>query len=360
MHVLWLIRDDLFQRPGGDTTQIVETSNALRCAGVRVDLSGQLGPKLNGYDLVHLFHLDRLWENIPHCRRIRQYGCPAVLSPIWWPVDHFDTCGRVGLTGLLARRLGSRQFQNIRLGQRSAWLWLKHLASDQAATMITASTFATRYLLDTVRVLLPNSRAEQQAIELRFAVQVPAVVVPNGADADFFRPPPQPTHRNGVLCVARIEPRKNQLQLIRALKPMGLDLTLAGRTCHRKYLRHCRREAGSQVRFAGHCNRHEVRALYQRARVHVCPSWYETPGLVNLEAALCGCAVVATPDGSTREYLGQDVIWCRPDDRASIRLAVDTALRRADSGRLLDRIRLRYSWAEAARCTMAAYQQATR
>ena len=70
----------------------------------------------------------------------------------------------------------------------------------------------------------------------------------------------------------------------------------------------------------------ELRQLYRAASVHACVSWYETPGLVSLEAALSGCKLVVTPGGSTREYFGEDAFYCRPDDAASIRAAVVQAL----------------------------------
>ena len=49
------------------------------------------------------------------------------------------------------------------------------------------------------------------------------------------------------------------------------------------------------------------------ARVFALPSWFETPGLAALEAALAGCAVVITPFGSPREYFGDLVEYARPD-----------------------------------------------
>ena len=53
-------------------------------------------------------------------------------------------------------------------------------------------------------------------------------------------------------------------------------------------------------------------SAYAAARVFALPSWFETPGLAALEAALAGCAVVITPFGSTREYFGELVEYARP------------------------------------------------
>src|SRR6185437_7691066 len=66
-------------------------------------------------------------------------------------------------------------------------------------------------------------------------------------------------------------------------------------------------------------------SAYAAARVFALPSWFETPGLAALEAALAGCAVVVTPNGCTREYFGPRVEYARPDRPAAIRAALARA-----------------------------------
>ncbi|MGC4059024.1 MAG: hypothetical protein QM743_13050 [Chitinophagaceae bacterium] len=54
-----------------------------------------------------------------------------------------------------------------------------------------------------------------------------------------------------VMCVARIEGRKNQLNVIRALKGTDFQLYIVGKAApnHQKYLEQCRQEAGPNVHF---------------------------------------------------------------------------------------------------------------
>jgi glycosyltransferase involved in cell wall biosynthesis len=145
----------------------------------------------------------------------------------------------------------------------------------------------------------------------------------------------------GVLCVGRIEPRKNQLRLIEALRGTGVSLTLIGAAgrFNRAYERRCRRGADANVQFAGPQAPSELRRFYHAAHAHACVSWYETPGLASLEAALCGCALVLTPGGCTREYFGADAEYAQVDDPASICRAVEQALARGSSAGLADRVR---------------------
>lgn len=359
MRVLWLVRENLERHPGGDTVQIVETARALRAMGVQVDFSAEPRANLAGYDAVHLFHLDRLWENEAHARRIRTVGIPAVLSPIYWPAEEFDRGGRTGLQGLMARALGSEAYRTLRLFQR----WALQRALDPRPSRWTRPPGRFRRsveaLLGAVRVLLPNSRAEAEHIRAYSGIESRFVVVPNAARADIYRPPgrPWPEGRSGVLCVGRIEPRKNQLMLIRALRGTGAPLTLVGRAGRfsERYYRQCASEAGDDVRFLDFRSPAELSDLYGRALVHACVSWYETPGLVNLEAALCGCAVVATPGGCTREYLAEGACYCVPGSAASIRQAIEAALKCGPSAALAGRVAREFTWEEAAKRTLEGY-----
>ena len=163
-----------------------------------------------------------------------------------------------------------------------------------------------------------------------------------------------------MLCVGRIEPRKNQLALIRAVQGSDIQLTLVGQPGRysRSYDRNCRTEAGANVRFVGQAGPAELRSCYTQSLVHVCPSWYETPGLVNLEAAVCGCAIVATEGGCTREYLGDHAYYCRPDDPASIRQAINEAMSGGPHEALAAKVVREYTWTAAAAKTCEAYQLA--
>ena len=251
MKALWLVRPDLDASPGGDTTQIHETARALGARGVSVELSSVPRPSLDGHDIVHLFHLDRLWENLPHARRIAREQRPAVLSTIWWPTTEFDLAGRRGLQGLAARRLGS-SYAGFKVWQRSLLRFVRQgLRPSQRP--IARFDRAAQELLDAVRVLLPNSASEAREIMTRFGERTPVVVVPNAADIEFWTPAVEPLERSGIVCVGRIEPRKNQLALIEAVRELDVDLTLIGRAggYARRYEAQCRSAASARVRFAG-------------------------------------------------------------------------------------------------------------
>lgn len=359
MRVLLLVRKDMGSEVGGDTTQVSQTAQALRSLGVKVEIDDSALPSLRDYDVVHLFHLDRPWENLVHVRRAKASARAVVLSPIYWPTDEFNRRGRRGLQRLIARHLGPSHYENLRLAYTS---YFSSTGGNSARVLYNVDK-ARREMLASVGVLLPNSRAEASALREQFGCKTSQVVVPNAVDDSRYAAEPKEESsagRAGVLCVGRIEPRKNQLGLIQALEGSGIPLTIVGESGaqNRRYEKLCRRAAGPDVQFLGRRDSHALAGLYRRARVHCCPSWYETPGLASLEAALSGCSLVVTSRGSTEEYFDDDVSYCDPGDAASIRWAILNAIEMEPSPDLIDRIRKSYSWTNAARRTIEGYELA--
>jgi hypothetical protein len=212
-------------------------------------------------------------------------------------------------------------------------------------------------------VLLPNSEGERDLLVRNFGVSPEkCVVVCNAVDDTFFDADPGDFVReyglsDFVLCVGRIELRKNQHSLLAALKDRDLPVVLIGPAFDRQYMEICRANASDKVRFIEHIPHDRLPSAYAAARVHVLPSWYDTPGLVSLEAAAAGCNIVSTDRGCTREYF-KDMAWyCDPSDVNSIREAVLAAWNAPNSERLRQFVRENYTWQRAAEQTLQGYQQ---
>jgi glycosyltransferase involved in cell wall biosynthesis len=164
--------------------------------------------------------------------------------------------------------------------------------------------------------------------------------------------------------VGRIEPRKNTLALIRAIRPLGLPLVVIGEAhpAFPRYAQDCRRAGRDQVVWLGKVDHHDplLASAYAAARVFALPSWFETPGLAALEAALAGSAVVITPYGSTWEYFGDLVEYARPNHEGTIRRAVAKCWEKGADPRLSRRIATHYLWPKVAQITAEAYDQVAR
>lgn len=174
-----------------------------------------------------------------------------------------------------------------------------------------------------------------------------------GTDAEL--PAGSARERSGVLCVAHLDPRKNQLALIKALENTGLHLSLIGTDkVFPQYARTCRDAAGATVEFAGYVPQDELPELYRGTRVHALPSFFELPGLTTLDATGYGAAVVATTAGTVVDYLGKDAHYCTPDI-SSIRAAVLRAYEKGAASGAATRIASTFTWRRTAELCLGAY-----
>jgi glycosyltransferase involved in cell wall biosynthesis len=161
------------------------------------------------------------------------------------------------------------------------------------------------------------------------------------------------------LSIGRIEPRKNTLELIRAARRLELPLVIVGEAPpgFEPYEATCRQAAGPETLWLGRLDHHDplLASAYAAARVFALPSWFETPGLSALEAALAGCAVVITPYGSTRDYFGKHVLYARPHRGDEICRALSRAWEDGPDPELAGWVGARYLWARVARMIAGAY-----
>lgn len=333
--------------PGGHAVQAAKTASALRELGVDVTVADHREVRLRDFDVVHAFGLPR-----QALREAREGGAVIVLSPIHCAVRYLQ--GREGPRSLPARV--GRALQTARVAAS-----VVRRGPYTVADRLTERLHSRALDYEIADLLLPNSQLEAQQIRDDFGTTTAMHVVPNAVDPRVFTLPSAPeARREGILYVGRLEPHKNQLGLIQALRGSGHTLTIAGpeHPHHHDYAAACRRAAGSDVHFHPGGEQSELVELYQRSRLHVLPSWYETTGLVSLEAALCGAAVVTTDRGYAREYFQDLVEYCDPGRPASIRSAVERGLDRADDGRLRQRVLGNYTWEQTAKQTLQGYQLA--
>ncbi len=349
LKVLMIARPDLLSYPGGDTTQILQTASALRQLEVAVDVN-PTSIVYEDYDLMHFFNIIDPEDILGHIKRT---GLPFVLSTVYCLYDEYDRRYRKDILGLLARWLPRNSIEYVKtvgkyllLGEKVSsrdFFWRGHAGS-------------IRHILRKASFLLPNSESEYRRLKTDFGIEQEYMVVPNGVALNRFRPASN-GKRDLVLCVARIEGRKNQLNLIRAVNDTPLKLYLVGRPANnqRSYYRKCREIAGPNVHFTGYVSDEELRELYQRSKVHVLPSWFETTGLSSLESARMGCNVVVTDRGDAPEYFKKDAWYCNPADPTSIQLAINKAFEAPWNPSLAQQIEERYNWQNAAQTTLSAY-----
>jgi len=354
MRVAFITRSTLYKVPGGDTEQIIQTARCLKNLGVRADIH-LTNEQINydHYDLLHFSNIIRPSDILYHTYKSNK---PFVISPNFVDYSEYDKEQRKGISGFIFH-LFSSDF-NEYLKTISRWLLGTDVLKSKSY-LRKGHKRSVREILKRTALLLPTSKAEFLNLKEKYSVERPYSIVPNGVDAGIFIPNGATRNNHLVLCAARIEGIKNQLNLIRALNNSEFTLMIVGEPApnQKKYFQRCRSIAGVNIIFAGKLSHEELAKLYKKAKVHVLPSWFETCGLSTLEAAAMGCNLVITDKGYTREYFGDEAFYCDPSDPKSIldavRKAADTGAQKSLQEKILDR----YTWRKAAEATLEAYKK---
>jgi len=328
--------------PGGGEVQMLALCRALESAGVGARLWRPWEDRLKGVDCLHLFGSSP--EHLPVVEAAHRHGVPVVLSTIAW----FDLASYWRQPRPLVRRVAACAGFLARAGCPRLPSW-------------------RRRLYHAVDLLMPNSNAEADQLVRHFQTPTERIhVVPNGADERLAGADPEPFvghvgTRDFLLSAGRIEPRKNQLGLLRAMQGTKTPIVVLGDPVpgYESYARKCRHAAGSEVRFVARLDHDDplLASAYAACGCLVLASWYETPGLVALEAGMSGAPLVLPEGGSAREYFGDEAGYVRPNDLAGIRREVLRAFCRGRCPNLARHVRDNFSWAAAARATLAGYRK---
>lgn len=355
MKVLFIARASLYRNRGGDTIQLNKTAEWLGKLGVAAEIRlADEDIDYTGCDLIHFFNLMRPADILRHARTS---GKPYVISPLFVDYSEADRRTRKGWARLLTRVVSPDRIEYLKVIARRILNGERIVSPDY---LWYGQRDSVRRILRDAAMLLPNSKNEYLRLRRQFGIDCPYRVIPNAIDPELFSPEEPDTGREKdlILCAARIEGIKNQLNLIRAVNGSPFRLILIGAPAmnQRAYFDECRKAAGPAVTFLDAVPQEDLAAYYRRAQVHALPSWFETTGLSSLEAAAMGSALVITDRGDTREYFGDQAFYCDPASPASILEALIKAAKAGPAEALRAKILHQYTWHRTARETLAAYK----
>lgn len=171
-----------------------------------------------------------------------------------------------------------------------------------------------------------------------------------------------------AVCVGTVQPRKNQLLVVRALAqlPQSVHLLIVGRM-DGPYGDSVRREIGrlglsGRVKHLQGIPSADLPAIYADAAVSVYPSRYEGFGLPVVESLTVGTPVVAATGSCLEEAGGDGAVYVDPDDVAALAAAmehiIDDGIYRDKLSRYGRRHVRKFSADTFAKATMASYRKA--
>jgi len=243
----------------------------------------------------------------------------------------------------------------------TSWRWLYRLGVRAAArrahvvvtpSRSTANDVKQRYGIDPARVCVTPLAASLRTT----TVDIAATLDPLGIVPPF------------ILCPATLEPRKNQVRLIRAYRQVAADVPHAlvlsgpdGWGTDDVDTELARSGPGRVIR-TGSVTEGQMDALLRASDLVAYPSLYEGFGLPVVESMARGVPVLASTTPAVAETAGDAALLVDPEDVAAIaeglvRALADRSLRDDLVAKGTARAAL-FSWEATARATLNAYRDA--
>jgi glycosyltransferase involved in cell wall biosynthesis len=295
----------LFQNQGGLQVQVLETVAALQRLGVDAQIIDPSREKLEDFELVHIF--SAINGNHRIAEQAKAIGRPVVTSPLIRP--HWTrTLGRKAR--LLESLVGRLTHWEVKTEYRHIRSCLENSDRLVALGSIEGNCIVEAFGISPARIdIIPNGIPE------RFFTANSRLFQSSTGIAPGF-----------VLCVASINPHKNQAGLVDAVKDLGIQVVLIGPCLetNRPYLE--RMTAQSNVKYLGSLAYDDplLASAYASAGLFCLPSQSEVMPLSVMESLAAGTPVVMTRhhcmDLSNFKNVIKEV---SPLDRAAIRASVE-------------------------------------
>jgi glycosyltransferase involved in cell wall biosynthesis len=272
---------------GGDVIAANDYGAALRVHGAEVDVrpADAVGD-MSGFDWLHIWSANAPQWSHPVALAAKRHGIKVAMTPNWWSRKK-----RLDYYGYLERDI------------------VPGYTNSVAQTLNLADLLLVCTMSEAVECwkLVPYRRI--------FLFQHGCTM----PDAQIQEP------EDYVLCLARLEQHKNQVNLAMACKHLGYRLLLFGSVADESV----RQQAVALgAEYAGVGDHDQAMDLLGRARVHALPSFSETPGMSNMEAALLHVPAVMGNIGAEPEFFGYGGIYADPTDWRHIAAGVDIAWKR--------------------------------
>ena len=364
MKVLFCVRHNFYDSPGGAQIQILKTIDYLKERGVECQLTvTTVGIDFNQFDIVHLSDLTWVYDNLNFLKELKRqkFKGKKYLSTIYWPFDEYASIGSPLIQRLFFKFFGINGFE-------FAKALAKYFVSKEKVFLngVKCGFIQNqRTIVKEMDWLLPNSYLEMEALNTRLNLdQKNFSIVNNAIDTKVFDQVIANSNlaRNEKLItfVARIDPRKNQMAFLQAMMDTDFPIRFIGNAGPNSqgYLENLKKLAlrRGNVEFISQIPQQEVFKHLLESKVNVLTSWIETPGLISLEAAYAGCNIVVSDRGSVKEYFKDFAYYCDPQDIKGIKKTVIKAMQASFDLEFKEMIRNEYSWEKTAEQTCAAYK----
>ncbi|MEL0649163.1 glycosyltransferase [Pseudoalteromonas agarivorans] len=352
---------------GGPSVRIPKLNDKLNELGFNSEINLPTELELSKADIVHGFNVWHPKSSKALFSTAKKLGKPYVFSsifldlserPLWEAIpgimdklENVDDFENVFDEFKLAFRLKSKAFKYPTEPEDGYFSTVREIVQGSETTILLSKK--EKQLLESIDVDTSNCVIVHNP--------VPAPLNQN-VDPNLF----SDTYgvKNYVLCVGRIETRKNQILLANALRDTDIDLVLVGHTASPQVKDLVEKQLGDRVHFIGRLDPSSdmLASAFLGAKVFALPSWSEGAPLAALEAASLGCNMVLSDRAGEQEYFGDLALYCDPSSVSSIRTQVLAAFNKSESVShnpvLIKHVSNNFNWNKHSTDTIKVYENA--
>lgn len=352
---------------GGPSTRVPRLARELAAQGVQAELVGAGKPLRGSSGITHVFNVWHPETALAAVRDARALSNKVVFSPITLDLSR-EHLWRARLIALVAHATSSDEIED-------AFLRLKADCRSHAALPphtpepMPGFHSMVREMARRSDAIVALSETERRRLAALGAGHPNTRVIRNPVDPMllerddlFYR-----TYgvRDYVLCVGRIEPRKNQLALVQAMRTTDVPLVLLGHASNDEYAALIQRLRWPGLHLVDRLPHGSPlwRSAFLNARLFALPSWAEGGPLAALEAAAAGLPLVVADHADEREHFPDLATFVDPSDIEAIRAAVlaghASPVTHAERADRQDLVVARHGWATHVAETVALYEEVT-
>ena len=317
---------------GGVQHRIRKTVSALREKGVSAEYFNQFESNVALCDILHVFGYT--CENLGLIRCAKAYGKKVVISPV-------------------APLINGRKIDFYRM--------LSHFPIQTTYKLLIQS-------IQLADLVIVETKKEADFIRKHYRIPLERIeIIPNGAEeitvADESVFDAIGKKCKYILHVGRFDENKNQINVIKAMRKTNIDVVFAGGASHMdlKYYDLCKKEAEgyANFHFLGWLDADSplLRSAYANADTFVMPSYYETFGLVIVEAGIAGAKLALSSTLPILDYEAfKDCKTFNPADITEMRECIMEVINMPANATLANRIKHDFSWKAVAQKHSECYE----
>jgi glycosyltransferase involved in cell wall biosynthesis len=326
-NILFLYRSDSKKKHGGDLSLLKKYSEILEEIGFSITITSDPFFNISTTDIVFSANIDRPYENFIMLQRCLVKKIPFCIYTLHHPLSGYNQYLRSKQVYGMRKIFAAFSLYNFyyyesmanfgRVFKKFSLLSWKYIFGFYAK-------YASNYILKKSSLVLVSSDNELILLEKDLGIKIQRhAVLPHFFDLPIILDYPQKIKKT-VICAGRIEPRKNQISVLKLAKlfpdftftfigdasPYAVEYSNKFQNELKKY---------KNVNYIKFLDLKKLKKIFRSAEIFISLSFFEVVSLTELEAYSAYCKMIVSKSSYFR-YIKPDegVVFVNPEDEGVI------------------------------------------